>query len=93
VRTLERVIPGADIARFFRGDREYITDKILELVGPNAKKTNFTDVLALAEQYSVDRWQVDAVIFLSFECSVFFCLLHSGCLAVRQLLFSLVLAH
>ncbi|KAG0610271.1 hypothetical protein M758_7G052400 [Ceratodon purpureus] len=58
VRTLERMIPGADIARFFRGDHEYITDKILELVGPNAKKTNFTDVLALAEQYRVDRWQV-----------------------------------
>ena len=78
VRTLESMIPGADIARFFRGDHEYITDKILELVGPNAKKTNFTDVLALAEQYRVDRWQVDAINFLSYEYSVFYWLLYSG---------------
>lgn len=80
-RALERMIPGADIARFLRGDHEYITDKILELVGPNAKKTNLTDVLALAEQYRVDRWQVDATNFLSSEYLVVYCVRHSGCLS------------
>lgn len=81
VRTLERMIPGADIARFFRGDHEYITDKILELVGPNAKKTNFTDVLALAEQYRVDRWQVDAINFVLriFSVSMFTAFRVSSC--------------
>ena len=44
VRTFERVISGVDIICFFKGDREYIIDKILELVSPNAKKTNFTNI-------------------------------------------------
>jgi hypothetical protein len=57
-RTLERMIPGADFRRFALGDQEYISHSILELVGPCARKTRLSDVLSLAEQYSVDTWQV-----------------------------------
>lgn len=57
-RTLERMIPGADFRRFAQGDQEYISHSILELVGPCARKIRLSDVLSIADQYSVDTWQV-----------------------------------
>lgn len=65
VRTLERMIPGADFGRFADGDRDYIQQKILNLVGPLAKKPILAEVLALAYQYNVDKWQVHFVYIFS----------------------------
>jgi hypothetical protein len=57
-RSLEKMIPGADFQRFADGDRDYINKRVLDLVGPAVKKTSLPEVLALASQYNVEKWQV-----------------------------------